>query len=84
MKRVGTGRARNRKIKVGAVMKYEDKVSIIAVIINAILLCVIKFMAGIGGMVVLALGELLMLIMAELINDSRNWADIQREKPKDD
>ena len=65
-------------------MKYEDKVSIIAVIINTILLCVIKSMAGIGGMVVLAFGELLMLIMAELINDSRNWADIQREKPKDD
>lgn len=84
MKRVGTGHTRNRKIKVGAVMKYEDKVSIIAVIINAILFCVIKFMAGIGGMVVLALGELLMLIMAELINDPINSSDNQHKKPKDD
>lgn len=65
-------------------MKYKNKVQIISVIINSILFCVIKQIAGIGGMVVLALGEMLMLITAELINDSRNRADIQHEKPKDD
>lgn len=65
-------------------MKYKNKVQIISLIINSILFCVIKQIAGIGGTVVLALGETLMLITAELINDSRNWADIQREKPKDD
>ena len=65
-------------------MKYKNKIQIISAIINSILFCVIKQIAGIGGMVVLVLGETLMLITAELINDSRNQADIQRKKPKDD